>query len=168
MKIFRSSFLIISAGLFIIASALQARANLINGDFSAGNSGFTTGYSFIASGTSTTPGTFGVRTNSQDFNPGYNLFGDHTAGSGNMMLVDGVAGTVVWQETVSVATNTTYTFSGWATPANSSNPAGLIFSINGIQVGSTLVLSQHARRVAKFHGGLEFRHHEQRNHCRCR
>jgi hypothetical protein len=138
MKIFHAAFLIISANVLIITSAFPTRADLVNGDFSTGNSGFTTGYSFIASGMSTTPGTLGIRNNSQTFYSGYNLFGDHTTGLDNMMLVDGVADLVVWQETVSVATNTPYIFSGWATPANSSNPSGLIFTINGIQVGATL------------------------------
>jgi hypothetical protein len=130
--------------LFVsLNSAFLAQADVLNGDFSAGNSGFTSAYSFISSGTSTTPGTYGVRTNSLDFNPGYNLFGDHTTGSGNMMLVDGATatGTIVWQQTLPVTTNTTYKFSAWATPANSSNPSILQFSINGIQVGSSLVLS---------------------------
>ena len=129
--------------LCFVAVSFPGRADVVNGDFSAGNTGFTSSYSFVASGTSTTPGTYGVRTNSQSFNPGYNLFFDHTSGSGNMMLVDGSSDTsaVVWQETLSVATNTAYIFSAWAAPANGSNPAGLIFSVNGSQVGGTLNLT---------------------------
>jgi hypothetical protein len=141
MKKSLASFLIIGASLFIIAFAIPAHADLVNGNFSAGNSGFTTGYGFIPSGMSTTPGTYAIRTSSQDFNSGYNLFGDHTTGTGNMMLLDGTSGTVAWQETVSVATNTSYTFSGWAALSDGSNPPGLIFTINGVQVGATLVLA---------------------------
>lgn len=131
-------FLVVVAG---ISTVLNVGAGVINGDFSAGNSGFTSDYTFIASGTSTTPGTFGIRTNSLDFNPGYNLFGDHTTGKGNMMLIDGNTGMIAWQETVTVAANTNYVFSAWVTPANSSNPSVLQFTINGVQVGATVTLS---------------------------
>ena len=81
--------------------------NLIsNGDFSGGNAGFTSAYSFVASGQSQTPGTYGIRTSSQSFNSQYNAFGDHSTGTGNMLMVDGstTPNTVVWSETVPVAT----------------------------------------------------------------
>jgi hypothetical protein len=121
------SLISLTIGLVALATAISASAQIANGDFSAGNSGFTSGYGFVSSGQSTTPGTFGIRTSSQDFNPGYTGFGDHTTGAGNMMLVDGAgsASTIVWQETISVATNTTYLWSAWAAPANGGSPATL-------------------------------------------
>jgi hypothetical protein len=139
-KLATSIFTTAITALFAITA--QAQNLLQNGDFSAGNTGFTTGYAFIPSGISTTPGTFGIRSSSQDFNSGYNLFADHTTGTGLIMLVDGLPATIAWLETVPVATNTQYTFSIWATPSDVPNPAVLQFSINGNQIGSTLTLDQ--------------------------
>ena len=116
---------------------------IVNGDFSAGNTGFTSGYTFSPSGQSAVADTYGIRTSSTDFNSGYNYFGDHTTGSGNMMLVDGstTGSAVVWQETVSVAPNTIYAFSGWATASDNENVPTLRFYINGVQAGSDFTLS---------------------------
>ena len=117
---------------------------VVNGDFSAGNTGFTTGYMYAASGQSTTPGTYGVRTSSQDFNPGYTEFHDHTTGTGMMMLVDGSpagASATVWSETVTVPANTRFNFSAWATSSSPTNPPPLRFSINGVEIGSDFDLT---------------------------
>jgi hypothetical protein len=59
-----------------------------------------------------------IRTNSQDFNPAYTLFYDHTTGTGNMMLLDGfpAGGEIAWTETVSVTTNAQYIFSARPIP----------------------------------------------------
>jgi hypothetical protein len=110
---------------------------LVNGDFSAGNTGFTTGYSFVSSGISQYPGTYGIRANSQSFNSAYNSFGDHTTGNGLMMLVDGCSsGTTVWSETVNVSPNVNYQFSGWAISSDAPNPAMLQLLVNGSPVGT--------------------------------
>src|SRR5262245_4163680 len=130
-----------------------AAANLlVNGDFSSGNAGFTTGYSFAPSGQSAVISTYGIRSSSIDFNSGYNSFGDHTTGSGKMMLIDGsgAAETVAWSETVTVETNKTYVFSGWAASSDGSNPATLHVTINGTQVGADLQLSSTGGQWQKF------------------
>jgi hypothetical protein len=122
----------------------EAQGQVVNGDFSAGNTGFTSDYGFGSA--SSTPGTYGVRTNSQDFNPGYNLFGDHTTGHGLMMLVDGSlsAGKAAWRQSISVQPNSQYNFSAWATPANSTSPAVLRFLINSNPLGPDFPLSTSA------------------------
>ena len=127
----------------LLTTALHAQNLLVNGDFSAGNSGFTSGYTFSPSGQSAVAGTYGIRSLSQDFNAGYSYFTDHTTGGGNMMLVDGSTsgGVTVWRETVSVAPNGNYVFSGWATAADNANVPTLRFFINGVQAGSDLTLS---------------------------
>jgi hypothetical protein len=126
---------------------------LTNGDFSAGNVSVQSDYSFIASGQSTTVGTYGIRTSSTDFNPGYNSFGDHTTGTGYMMLLDGAssASTIGWRQTVTVQPNHTYYFSAWLTSSDSSNPATIRFSINGAQIGSDLPLSATAGQWQNFY-----------------
>src|ERR1700759_3638716 len=87
-------FALILLSLTLGFAAKNARAQIANGDFNNGNAGMTTSYSYIASGTSPPPGTFAVRTNSQDFNPGYSSFTDHS-GTGGMMLIDGDANLTV-------------------------------------------------------------------------
>src|SRR4051812_6854698 len=99
-----AAFLRAGALLTWFCLAVRAQNLLTNGNFSAGNTGFTSEYVFVNSGVSTTPGTYGIRTNSQSYNPNFNLFGDHTTGNGNMMLVDGhpTPNRTVWSETIPV------------------------------------------------------------------
>ena len=125
---------------------------LVNGDFSAGNSGFSTDYIFVSSGQSQTPDTFGIRTNGLDFNPAYASFGDHTTGTGMMMLLDGYPAPDknAWSETIGVTTNTDYLFSGWAASADPFNPGTLRFLINGTPVGVDLILSSNAGTWTNF------------------
>lgn len=133
--------------------ALYAHAGtLINGSFDAGYTGFSSGYSFISSGICQQPGTFGLRTNPQSFNPNYGLFGDHTTGTGYMMLVDGspTANTTVWQETVTVSPNTPYSFSCWAAPSYAANYPTLHFTVNSAALGSDLTLSGSAGNWQEF------------------
>lgn len=143
--------------LFILLAIFPACAGnaqnlLTNGDFSGGNVGFSSGYTYVASGESATPGTCGIRTNSQNFNPAYTLFYDHTTGNGNMLLLDGSPGTttIAWTETVSVVTNAQYTYSCWATSSDPYNVPTLQFSINGIQVGSEITLSTDSGQWQQF------------------
>jgi hypothetical protein len=118
-----------------------AEAQIVNGDFSSGNTGFTSQYSNVANGTFTAPGDYGLTTNPSNpitgFTNGFFSYGDHTSGSGLMLLVDGGApGTYVWGESIAVSPNTTYTFTGWVADADplafSSNPGVL-----GLFVGGT-------------------------------
>jgi hypothetical protein len=121
----------------------DARAGnlIVNGDFSAGNTGFTSGYTHVPNGTGTQPGDYGVVANpAKAFTNGYVSFGDHTTGSGLMMVGDGTSGQVpFWSETIAVVPNTVYVFDGWATDCNPTrlgNPAILRLSANGVAIGS--------------------------------
>ncbi len=111
-------------------------ANLLtNGDFEAGNTGFRSAYTygnvsgpaayFIGRNPSQAPGAYGDWCNC----------GDHTTGTGHMMIVNGgnSAAQAVWEETVPVNPGTTYTFSYWATDVDHSDmsPAQLQVRING-------------------------------------
>src|SRR6478672_4045335 len=113
---------------FALALAAPATAQVVNGDFSAGFSGFTSDYLFATSATQ--EGVFGVRTDPRLFNVNYDSFGDHTTGTGNMQIVNGatVPNQAVWSEIVTVAPGTDYTFSGWLASAfaASSNQAMLV------------------------------------------
>jgi hypothetical protein len=121
-------------------AATPAPANLVtNGDFESGNTGFTTGYTYgdvsgpaaywIGKNASQAPGAYG------DWYNG----GDHTTGTGNMLVVDGAnsATTPFWEEVVPVTPNTTYTFSYWGAEVDhdSNSLPHLQLKINGSSVG---------------------------------
>lgn len=117
-----------------------------NGSFSAGNSGFTTTYSYradIAGQTELYPeGTYAVVSNA---NTVHNLFHgkDRYNGTGNIMVINGhpALGASIWsQNNIVVQPNTTYYFSAWAMSVVNGNNAVLRFSINGNQVGTTAFL----------------------------
>ncbi|HYC27153.1 MAG TPA: hypothetical protein VEB42_00035, partial [Chitinophagaceae bacterium] len=120
-------------------TAESAGANLIvNGDFSAGNTGFTSDYTFT--NPNITEGEYFVGKNAQAWNPGMSSCGDHTTGNGNMMIVNGSQATdaVVWKQTISITPNTNYAFSTWIQSVHSQNPAQLQFSINGQPLGNLI------------------------------
>lgn len=138
------------ATLFILGLAVkpaQAQANLIvNGNFSSGNTGFSTGYSVRNSG-DPGPGSYTVGANPHDFNAGGGSYGDHTTGGGLMLIADGsqTANVPVWSETLAVAPSSAYSFSffvsswgefGSATQAY--DPASLQVFVNGVAVGPVI------------------------------
>lgn len=115
----------------------------VNGNFEAGNTGFTTGYTYVNNAVPNglyPEGTYTVN-NNPNFNHD-NFWGrDHTTSSGRMMIVNGVVGPTVWQQTVTVQPNTTYYFSAWALSMNNVAPfAQLQFSVNGSPIGVSAVL----------------------------
>lgn len=116
--------------------------NLItNGDFSAGNTGFTSEYNYVSS--NTTEGEYFVGTSPASWNASLSTCADHTSGNGNMLLVNGspALDVNVWKQTVNVTPNTNYAFSTWIQALWTPNPAQLQFSINGKQAGTLISAS---------------------------
>jgi hypothetical protein len=118
-----------------------------NGDFSSGNTGFTSSYSYKTAtspcpgcccGALSNEGTYGVDTNPNNLHTSFTAFGDHTSGTGKMLIVNGasVANVTVWKENITITANTNYVFSVWATSATPAAPAILQFSINGGTLGT--------------------------------
>jgi hypothetical protein len=126
-----------SAALFV--SNAQA-AGVVNGDFELGNTGFTSGYGYLAPAGQHTlypEGYYTVDKNPNNVHDLWSSFGDHTSGAGEMMIVNGAPtpDVTVWSETVTgLSTNTTYYFSAWVASSYPTNPAVLNFSINGDHV----------------------------------
>ena len=129
---------------YVVETIPAAGQNLIiNGDFNAGNSGFTSDYVY-SPGANPTQGVYGVFNNSNSLSPMYfEHCRDHTNQNGLMMVADGspVANQKVWCQTIAIEANTTYAFSTWLTSILQPNPAALRFSINGQQIGQTFVAS---------------------------
>jgi gliding motility-associated-like protein len=109
-----------------------------NGNFSAGNTGFSSAYAYTPPG-NWAAAQYWVGTGPQvtTWNGGMVSSGDHTSGTGNLMMVNGsgTAGTSVWCQTIPVTANTTYNFSTWVSTLFAASPAQLQFSINGISLG---------------------------------
>lgn len=110
---------------------------IVNGDFSQGNTGFTSGYVYTPAN-NTTEGQYNVGTNSGVWNPAMASCTDHTGNNGNMMMINGNTqpNLQVWAQTIAVKPNTTYSFSAWLEPLHSQNPAALQFYINGKTIGN--------------------------------
>jgi hypothetical protein len=95
------------------AGHVSAQANLVaNGSFEAGNTQFSSGYSYSPGGNGT-EGQYTVRSNPYPWNGSFVSIGDHTSGSGSMMVANGspVSGSVVWQsQSISILASTNYFF----------------------------------------------------------
>jgi len=121
-----------------------AHNSVINGDFSGGNAGFTSQYNYIDplgstgwAGALTAEDYYTVSGDPHISHANFFHMGDHTTGTGNMMVVNGAPqyNQVVWNEDITVIPNTVYIFSIWAASVNPAAPATLTFSINGTLLG---------------------------------
>ena len=132
----QSSTLLAIALVTAAAAANAASADLIvNGDFESGNTGFTSDYindsspgAGLTAGAEQGAGYYGIVTNSNTWHPYFASFGDHTTGSGNMMIVNGTdqSNKTVWQQGgVAVVQGATYRLQFWARSAYADSPATL-------------------------------------------
>ncbi len=117
---------------------------VVNGDFEAGNTGFTTGYGPGTGGSFgllTNPSTYAITTSPNLVHNNFGACADlGTTGPGNMLVVNGsnVPNTTVWSQTINVDPATNYSFSAWVTSVENitqSNVTVLQFFIDGVQIG---------------------------------
>ncbi|MFN9113687.1 MAG: hypothetical protein ACK5XN_26760 [Bacteroidota bacterium] len=106
-------------------SSVFAQNLIANGDFEQGNNvGFSSNYVFIAPTGSTSAGQYGIGKNPQLYNSSSFInTGDHTTGTGNMMIVDGTNNSgnpepFFWRvnnngEICGLTVGAKYTFSYW-------------------------------------------------------
>lgn len=113
----------------------------INGNFS-GLGGFTSNYVLNNVGP-LLEGQFWVGANPSLINAGFQACGDHTSGSGNMMVVNGAtnASTKIWCETITVSANTNYQFGAWIASLAAASPAQLQLFVNNVSVGGSFQAS---------------------------
>jgi gliding motility-associated-like protein len=104
-----------ASGYYRVSVISLETDNLVtNGDFSAGNTGFSSSYTYRTV-CCTFPGYYEVATDPHTYYSGWPTTGDHTSGSGNMLMVDGseTSGATFWCETIAVTPGTNYVFSFW-------------------------------------------------------
>jgi gliding motility-associated-like protein len=128
----------------------SSTTNLItNGNFSNGNTGFSSGYAYTNVPPSAPCGTYGilgceayytVNTNPRNTHSQFAVYGDHTSGGGQMLIVNGATSPniSVWCQNITVQPNTNYQFSAWVSNVDL-NPQplpNLQFQINGVAAGA--------------------------------
>jgi gliding motility-associated-like protein len=123
-----------------VVTAAKLDANLVvNGDFSSGNSGFTSNYTYCNTNNCLTPfikDGYSIGPNPNFYHVAYQGV-DHTTGSGNLMVVNGSnSGYNVWSQTINVSPSQNYSFSLWACSVFSVNTAQLEFFINNVSIGT--------------------------------
>ncbi len=121
------------------ADFYAAQNLVVNGDFSQGNTGFSSDYNL---GNSTGPigplageGQYLISNNPQATHTGFAPCEDHTPGTeSNMMVVNGspVDDARIYCQTVSVTPGTDLRFEAWFATVVPQNPARLYLTVNGI------------------------------------
>ncbi|HLW29938.1 MAG TPA: gliding motility-associated C-terminal domain-containing protein [Brumimicrobium sp.] len=153
----QSAITVSSTGTYTCYATELGPDLVVNGDFSAGNNGFQTDYVLGTGGQFgqlSNEGTFAIANNASAAHDNFSNCFDHTTGdaSGNMLVVNGAStpGTNVWKQTITVAPNTDYLFSMWATSVISENPGTFVFTINGQQIGAIMNLPSNTCQWIEF------------------
>lgn len=134
-----TKLLLASYALCVLSAPAQ---NLIvNGDFEAGNTGFSNDYIYSLANMEPA-GVYCITNDPGAVHGAWTSFGDHTTGTGLMLVANGDSDPTncVWRQTVSVSANTAYLFSGWAASAHPESPGSFFLFVNGDQQGSAVAL----------------------------
>jgi len=115
---------------------------IVNGDFTQGNTGFSTDYQYLANaGQFGVQKAYGIVSSANNWFQGFQSCSSNAPSAGNMMVVDGSTSNNgndnVWGQTVTVTPNKTYTFSYWLQTIATPNPALIEVKINGVTIGSS-------------------------------
>ncbi len=116
---------------------------IVNGDFSQGNSNFSTDYQFITNaGQGGVQRAYGIVSSANSWFQFFQPCVSNAPSGGNMMVVDGSTSNAgndkVWGQTVTVLPNKTYTFSYWLQTIATPNQASIEVKINGVSIGIAL------------------------------
>ena len=136
-----------SAGTFWCQVELLGSNQIQNGDFELGDNLFSSSYTNGTGGgwgALSNPGTYEVSINPQLEHVNFMSCGDHSTGTGQMMVVNGAstAGANVWCQDITVVPGTNYQFLTWISNAlNDPNVAQLQFTIDGIPLGGVFSTS---------------------------
>ncbi len=141
----KKSVLLASVIITLIMTAGLSANYITNGDFELGNQNFTTAYLYNDNFLPSDPEwikeqEYTVYTNPNLVHQYWASYGDHTSGTGNMLIVNAAtaADQTVWQQTVTVTPGADYTLSYWLSSSYADNPANLQLSINSIVLGSDM------------------------------
>lgn len=128
----------------VTSTSNSTSTNLVtNGDFSQGNTGFTSDYRYLLNAGGGAQGIYGIATTAVSW---FQFFAacnvEHTTGTGKMMIFDGstlnAGNDKAWGQSIAVQPNKTYTFSYWVQTVALPDPANIELRINGVIVGTAL------------------------------
>jgi hypothetical protein len=126
---------------YIVSSAFTGNI-VTNGDFSQGNTGFTSGYTYQLPPNNAGQTRYWVGGTPTLFSSGMSNCADHTTGvDTNQLIVNGAdaSNIPIWCETLPVQPNTTYNLSGYVQELNNiSYKASLRWWVNGTAVGTAV------------------------------
>jgi gliding motility-associated-like protein len=113
---------------------------IVNGDFTGGNSGFSTDYQYLTNaGLNGVQKAYGIVTAANSWFQFFPACTSSAPSGGNMMVIDGSTtnggNDKVWGQTVTVTPNTNYTFSYWMQTVATPNLANIEVLINGSSIG---------------------------------
>jgi gliding motility-associated-like protein len=134
IKLFSFLFLITAFS----SSNVSAQNLIVNGDFSSGNTGFTSSYLNIINLPPTgVKGSYDIVTNPNTWFAPFSACPDHTTGTGRMMVVDGsdINNTKLWEQNVTVVPGKTYQFSYYLQSVTTLPLARIEVFINGVSLG---------------------------------
>lgn len=117
---------------------VSAASIIINGDFELGNTGFNSSYNYISSTSLLGAGQYTLVTDPSTSHTHASVasYGDHTSGSGLMMMVNGATSPVtVWSQNVNLTQNAMYNFSGF-TSTWLGGLTVLDVRVNGVSIGT--------------------------------
>jgi gliding motility-associated-like protein len=129
------------------ATFLQPGSNIVaNGDFSLGDTDFSTDFVHGTGGTwglLSLEGTYAVTTDPNLVHINFASCDDHTGDGGPMLVVNGspLPDADIWCQTVDVTPNTYYAFSAWLMSCTPDNPAIMDFRVDGVSLGTPLLAS---------------------------
>ncbi len=119
---------------------------IVNPSFTAGNTGFTSSYGYVANDPARTnelvpEALYAVGNNAANYHPNFAGTGRRGAGD-NFMIVNGSQNlSIVYQQTLKVRANTYYSFSAYANSINPGSPAELGLVINGKSTSTVTTLN---------------------------
>jgi len=129
-----------STTTYVVSSQVNTGNIVVNGDFSQGNTGFTSDYIYEFPSNINGSGYYFVGGNAQHWNSNMSgLCSDRTTDADtNMLIVNGslAAGKNVWCQTHAVYPNTNYTLSAYFQELHNQNYPQLQWRVNGTNVGN--------------------------------
>jgi gliding motility-associated-like protein len=129
--------------MYTLLSLSEENNLVVNGDFSIGNTGFS---SQLAAGAAPlSSGSYLVTNTSLNAGPQTSDCKDHTNAAGNMMVVSSTnTAASLWNQTVTITPNTNYIFSCWIQSVQPFNSTQLQLSINGNVAADNLITAANA------------------------
>lgn len=147
-------FRMVVGSFLLLPGAIGRAENLIqNGDFSQGNVGFTSGYTYNSN--LFVEGNYYIDSNPAPHHPQAASFGDHTKGSGLMLIANGAIhpNIPVWEETVPISPQTLYSLTLWARswtgPIGDRTAPDLAITVNGSRPWTNFLIPQ---QTTQWHG----------------